>query len=144
MSREQHKDLVQRFVCILNDKEHVNALRELLADHCLVNGHPMRLADLQDFTVMMRTAFPDEQLTVETIVAEGDWVAMRISSQATHRGPWSSPLGIIPPTQQTWSQTGMQFFRVHDGLIRELWTEWNVLGQLQQLGAVAALDLVAV
>ena len=142
MSVEHNKALVQRFFSFLNDKEHVNVVRDLVANDCLVNGQPTRISDLQDLILMLRTAFPNERVIVETCIAEGEYVAVRLTSSATHTGHWCSPLGVIPPTGKPCSQSGMHFFRISGGRIVELWTEWNVLGQLQQLGVVQTPDLV--
>lgn len=61
------------------------------------------------------TAFPDVSQTVENIVAEGNMVAMRITSRGTHEGE----LGGVEPTGTEIEVQQMFFVRIEDGLIIE-------------------------
>jgi predicted ester cyclase len=42
----------------------------------------------------------------------------------------------IPPTGKNIEMTGIEIFRLRDGKIAELWGEANLMGLLQQLGAM--------
>lgn len=78
------------------------------------------------------TAFPDISQTVENIVAEGDLVAMRITSRGTHKGE----LGGLEPTGKQIEVQQMFFVRIEDGMITERWFLPDNLSLLQQLGAI--------
>lgn len=78
------------------------------------------------------TAFPDISQTVENIVAEGDLVAMRITSRGTHKGE----LGELEPTGKQIEVQQMFFVRIEDGMITERWFLPDNLSLLQQLGAI--------
>jgi predicted ester cyclase len=77
-------------------------------------------------------AFLDPRITVENALAVGDRVVRRISLTATHRGPF---LGI-PPTGRRVQAQGTVVMRIVDGRIAEEWECSDLLGLLQQLGAV--------
>jgi predicted ester cyclase len=63
------------------------------------------------------TALPDLCDTVEDMFAEGDKVAVRLTSRGTHRGE----LQGIPPTGKQVTVPGMTINRVADGKITEEW-----------------------
>lgn len=63
---------------------------------------------------------------------EGDKVAARITTRATHKDDF---LGIAP-TGKPVTETGIDILRIADGKIAERWGELDNLGLRQQLGAV--------
>jgi len=85
--------------------------------------------------LLYRTAFPDLQFTIEDLIAEGDTVMLRWSSQGTHR----APLNVIAPTGKRVSVSGMTLARFSGGKIVEGWVNWDALGLLQQLNVVPVL-----
>ncbi len=78
------------------------------------------------------TAFPDFQITLEDLIAEGDKVMARWVWRATHQGEFMG----IPPTGKQVAVTGMGVYRIAAGKIAEEWVQDDVLGLLQQLGAI--------
>ena len=79
-----------------------------------------------------RSAFPDLKLTIEQVVAEGDYVAIRWTARGTHK----AELFGIAPTGRESTVTGITIDRWAGGKIAESWTNWDTLGLLQQLGAI--------
>ena len=79
-----------------------------------------------------RAAFPDLEVTVEDVIAEGDLVAVRWTARGTHQGDL---FGIAPTGKQA-TVTGITIDRFSGGKVAESWTNWDTLGLLQQLGAV--------
>jgi steroid delta-isomerase-like uncharacterized protein len=80
------------------------------------------------------SAFPDMEITVEDALDACDKVVRRVSWTATHRGTF---LGV-PPTGRRVQGRGIVLLRMSDGKIAEEWEMSNLLGLLQQLGAVPA------
>lgn len=74
--------------------------------------------------------FPDQDITIEMMVAEGDLVAV----YAMLRGTMEGPMGDIPPTGGKIEAPFLGIFRIEDGLIAELWVEWDNIYFLSQLG----------
>ena len=81
---------------------------------------------------MMRGGFPDIQWTLEEMVAEGDKVAARFTMRGTHRGTFFG----VPPTGKTISVQAMNIYRLSGGQFVEEHGQPDMLGLLQQIGAV--------
>jgi predicted ester cyclase len=77
-------------------------------------------------------AFPDMHLTIEGMIAEGDWVAVRYTGRGTHQGE----LMGIPRTGKQVTASAVLTLRIVDGRIVEDWLDGDKLGLLQQLGAL--------
>ena len=81
------------------------------------------------------TAFPDLNLTIDDLIAEGDKILWRFTSHGTHTGP----LGPIQPTGKLGSITGMALFRFVNGKIAEVWVNIDLFGLMQQLGVIPVM-----
>ena len=81
---------------------------------------------------MYLDAFPDLHFTIEDLVTEDDKVAARLTACGTHQGEL---LGI-PATQRQITVPMIETYRLADGKIAEQWVVMDVLGMLQQLGAI--------
>ncbi len=84
---------------------------------------------------LYRTAFPDLQLTIEDIIAEGETVMARWSCRGTHKGDLS---GIAATGKQV-NISGVSIARLANGKLAEGWVNWDALGFMQQLGVVPEL-----
>ncbi len=115
---------------------HNDRRRDMLAD--IMNEEllkPTRAA-----TATVSTAFPDYRITILDQVVANDAVATIWRGQGTHQGDWDSPIGKIAPTGRRVQWTGTTTLRVVNGRIAEvLGSNWDHLGLLQQLGAVATV-----
>jgi steroid delta-isomerase-like uncharacterized protein len=97
------------------------------------------LAGLKAWLAMYFAAFPNVRWTLEEQIAEGDKVASRSTWQGTHQGTF---LGI-PPTGKDVTVAAWTMDRVVDGKIAESRLIMDVLGLLQQLGAIPRPDQAA-
>ena len=79
---------------------------------------------------MMRTAFPDFQMTIEDMIAEGDRVFIRARMAGTHKGEF---LGI-PPTGKRIAVPFGDFVRLEAGRVVEHWEVTDTGAMMQQLG----------
>jgi steroid delta-isomerase-like uncharacterized protein len=87
---------------------------------------------LKQYVDAYLTAFPDLQLSIEDLIAEGDKVVWRFNSTGHQNGPFMG----MPPTGRTGSITGIVIFRLQDSRIVEGWVNIDLLGLLQQIGAI--------
>jgi steroid delta-isomerase-like uncharacterized protein len=78
-----------------------------------------------------RAAFPDLSFHVDLIVEEDDLVAARWTASGTHSGRW----GDVPPSGSKVTFHGVNFFRLRDGKVVELWNHRDDLGLMQQTGS---------
>jgi steroid delta-isomerase-like uncharacterized protein len=79
------------------------------------------------------TAFPDLNVTVEAMLAQGDDVAVRWSVSGTHRGEL---LGV-PATGTPVAFHGITWLRFSNGRIVEGWDAWNQAKLMLELQAAA-------
>jgi steroid delta-isomerase-like uncharacterized protein len=77
-------------------------------------------------------AFPDIELTVEDLIADGDRVAGRNAFGGTHEGEYMG----LPPTGKRFAIEEIVIFRFVDGRIAESWAVVDVFSQMRQLGAI--------
>ena len=135
MSIEQNKMIARRFYEVFN-AGNLDGLGEIVAadvvDHNPAPGQGPGLAGLQQVLGMFRTGFPDMQVTVEDLVAEGDRVLVRNRAQGTHNGAF---LGI-PPTGKPVDFAAMDLYRMADGKIVEAWHLEDLLTMMMQVGAM--------
>jgi len=74
-------------------------------------------------------AFPDVHVTLDRVIAENDFVAERHTARATHRGEFMG----VPATGRSIFWTENHFYRLKDGKIQELWSEWSFQILMSQL-----------
>jgi steroid delta-isomerase-like uncharacterized protein len=76
-------------------------------------------------------AFPDINISVEDVIAEGDQVVSRYTFRGTHQGETQE---FGPPTGRQMELEGITIHRFEDGEIVEEWERYDNLSALQQLG----------
>jgi len=103
-----------------------------MVDHTAPSGPVIGREPGKQLIASFARAFPDTTLTVDLMVAEGDMVAAFVSYRSTHTGPFVGH----PPTGKEVRVTGMDIMRYRDGQVIELWSQFDDLGLLQQLGIV--------
>lgn len=101
-----------------------------VTDHSGYPGQPPGLTGIKQRWAMLRNAFPDFDIEVHQVVAEGELVSMRCTGRGTHHGPF----GGIEPTGRQIAFTEINLSRVVDGKMVEHWAERSNLEVLLQLG----------
>ena len=97
------------------------------------------LEDFKDLMRMYQGAFPDAEMPIQFLVAEGDLVAVWGKYTGTHTGP----MGEIPPTGKRVDSDFGGIHRLENGKIVETWVTWDNVTMLQQLGLFPAKALQA-
>jgi steroid delta-isomerase-like uncharacterized protein len=136
VSAEENKAILRRWIEAYNERDLEAEAAVLAPDYVAhVPAAPDSLEGLEawrQFSGSFAEAFPDIRLTVEDIFSEGDMVAARVAFHGTHRGEFQG----IPPTGKEVSFTSIEVNRVRDGKVEEHWVELDLLGLMQQLGAI--------
>jgi predicted ester cyclase len=117
MSTEHNKALIRRCYEEVINQNNLAALAGLLGDHYVSHDLPSDPTALKGFINGMHPAFPDGQMTIDQLVAEGDTVAMR----GTYRGTQRGRLQDIPPTGKVVTVPAQDRYRVVGGQIVEHW-----------------------
>ena len=73
-----------------------------------------------------------DNCSIDDMMADGDTVAIRYTMRGTHRGSFAG----VPATGKAVVAQSMAFYRLAGGKIVEERTQLDMLGVLQQLGAV--------
>ena len=125
MPTEENRDVVRRFI-----------------DAVFVRHDPSRIDDfvsnesLKQLAPGMVRAFPDLEMTIQHLIAEGDLVAVRVAATATHEGEFRD----IAPTGRRWEATASAWYEVRDGKIADFWINWDWLAIYEAIGAVQRVD----
>ncbi len=136
MSVEENKAIIRRSVEEFWNKGNIAAIDEFYASNYV--GHdPSKLhaGNLEEFkgsAMAVFAGFPDLQVTIEDMVAEGDRVVKHWTARGTHQGEF---MGIAPTGKQI-TITGMDIYRIAGNKIEECWSNSDSLGMMQQLGVV--------
>jgi predicted ester cyclase len=100
--------------------------------HHLPNGQSFGRDGVKQLIMSIDSTVPDRQTVIDDIIAAGNKVVVRFTSEGTHQG---DGLGV-PPTGKHIRYTGVDIFRLAGGKIVERWGEVDQLGLLRQVGAI--------
>ena len=90
---------------------------------------PEGVAQLHD---ALLPAFPDMELPLHDLVAEGEKVLVRLTIHATHTGPF----GELEATGRRIEVPVLDLFQIQDDRLVEHWALLDNLGMMRQLGAL--------
>ncbi len=130
-------DTLRRIFSLMDEKD-VSAIRELIAPEfsAVLGGNPPMSADeWAGMGEMMYAAFPDGSHTIHETFEIGDRVVLRGSFSGTHTGDFMG----IPPSGKEITVTFLNLDRFADGKLVEHRAEVDMLGLLQQLGAIPSM-----
>lgn len=88
------------------------------------------LVGLKQINAALRAGMPDTTVTIDEIVAGGDWVAAKLTWQGTHTG--AAFMGLAP-TGRRFSATEFEIVRCHNGRIvdcRQVFDAGSMMAQL--------------
>ena len=123
-SSEQNKALIAEYFNAISGKEKTDELQQkYIADSDQV---------LKDHIVAFEAGFPLYELIAEDMIAEGDKVVVRATFRGTHQGEFAG----IPATGISVEMPLIIIYRIENGKIVEHWMQADVMGLMQQLGAL--------
>lgn len=140
MSLEQNKELIRRSVAEFYNRENVGTVDELYATDYV--GHDPAgfkaggVDHLKKFMKGIYASFPDFQLDIDDLIAEGDKVVKRWTVRCTHQGEFMG----VPPTGKAITFSGTDTYRIAGGKLAENWSTGDWLSMLQQLDIVPPLE----
>ena len=91
---------------------------------------PMSREETIEFAKMMHSAFPDVTFSIEELIAVEDRVISRFIMRGTHEGEFQG----IPATGNKVECSGILISRIENGKIVEHREEFDMMGQMMQLG----------
>jgi steroid delta-isomerase-like uncharacterized protein len=135
MSAEDNKNLNMRWIQAFNERDWATEAACRTADyqaHMSGMPGPIDSEGWAGFMGSFFTAFPDAQIALEGSLGERDLVASRWTITGTHRGDFQG----VPGTGRQVTISGTDFSRVVDGKIAEHWAQFDLIGVMQQIGAM--------
>jgi len=131
----QNKAIVRRFVDEIFVQGRKESVDELLADDFVAHTWPSTGRPREDLKAAIdRVAggLADAEFTIDDLIAEGDRVAVRLTTAATQVGPFMG----MPPSGRRYSIEEIHIFRLRDGKVVEHWHQFDQMGLMKQLGAM--------
>lgn len=135
MGTEHNRTVVRRYYDEVFNEGKVDLLDQLaVPDYVEHNPFPGQAAGLEGLRQRAEAilgAFRP-RFTVEDVICEGDRVVVRWSQRAVHVGDFMG----IPATGKSITLRGIDIHGMRDGRMSEHWDVVDMLGLLQQLGAI--------
>jgi predicted ester cyclase len=139
MSIEDNKRVVRVFFEDVWNSNDLSKLDEILSsENKYYFGTNMGRAGPNEARAIIenwRRGFADFQYHVEDMIAEGDRVVSRVRFTGTHTGNFEIEGRTISATNSKIEGPEIFIMRIAAGKIVEIWTAWDRLGVLRQLGA---------
>ena len=132
---ERNKEIVRRFIDEIFLRRDFAAVDELLADDFTAHTWgpmPPGRDGLKEAITRVSAGISDARMMVEDVIAEGDRVAVRLTSSAIHDGEFMG----MPPTGKRYEIGEIHIFRIRAGRVAEHWHQADFLGMMRQLGAL--------
>jgi steroid delta-isomerase-like uncharacterized protein len=127
----EHADFIKRLFEATN-RQDIDSLRARYAAEFLLNGQRTAFDVFASSMAAFFGAFPDAEGRVEEVVAQGESALARWSTVATHLGDYAG----VEASGRRVSWGGMSWYRFGAGRVVEMWQVADVVGLLQQIGAL--------
>ena len=134
MSAEENKLLLDRLFEGMNQGD-FSEFDELIGPDYVNHSFPTPVSGPEAVKMtlgMFLNAFPDMEMTVEDIIAEGNRVASRGFFVGTHEGEFNG----IPATGRRVKVDFSDIWVVNNGQLAENWAQLDIMGMMQQLGVI--------
>ncbi len=122
MSSEANKAVIRRLVQEALNEGNLNTIDDLFAPAFVEHSSPDQPAGpagVKQFVESVRAGFPNLQVSISHLIAEGDEVVVRTVWQGTHLGEYA---GVAPTGKQV-IRTLIHIFRIKGGKITDEWNE---------------------
>jgi steroid delta-isomerase-like uncharacterized protein len=124
MSVEENREFIVRYGTALSGKpKPAGVIDQYVADDAL-----------KEHIEVFEAAFPNYELSIDDMLAEGDKVLLRATFRGVHRNEFMG----IPASGNQVTVPLMILYRIEGGKIVEHWMNADTLSLMQQLGAVPA------
>ena len=136
---EENKQLLRRWFEEVWNKGRADAIEEMFDEYGIAHGlsddpsNPIRgPRDFRPFHTLFREAFPNMEIVVEDLIAEGDKAVARCSVRAKHEGDFLGRSASQSPVEFT----GIAIVRIENGKIVEAWNNFDFMTLHKQVGLI--------
>jgi steroid delta-isomerase-like uncharacterized protein len=141
-----HEATVRRYFEELFNEGDLDVADEILAPEVRYHGPPSfspqnlrRREQVKAFVKRYHAAFPDINYHMEAVVGADDTYTVRWSAEGTH----TDSLWGIEGTGKRFEDRGLNMFRFEGEAIAEIWSYWDTLGMVRELGLVSPVGMSA-
>ncbi|MFN2286100.1 MAG: ester cyclase [Anaerolineae bacterium] len=139
MSTEQNKALTRQLMEEVFNRGNIGLVDKLFAPDFVEHeelppGIPSGIEGVKTLPTVFRSAFPDFQIAIDDLIAEGEKVVVRSTWSGTHKGEFMG----IPPSGKSVSFGVYDTIRFAGGKVVEHWGQMNEMSLMQQLGVIPA------
>lgn len=141
-----HRAVIERYFEELFNEGDLDVAEEIFTEELEYHGprsfSPENLRKpehIKSFVKRYHAAFPDINYHVDHVFGEGDEYAVRWEANGTH----TEELFGIEGTGEEFTDRGLNVFEFEDGKISTVWSYWDTLGMVRELGLVAPMGLTA-
>jgi predicted ester cyclase len=89
---------------------------------------------IRKYDLMWAEAFPDGQITIDRVIAQGDHVVVEFTGRGTHTGTLVTPAGSIAATGRSVTLQLCDVLEISDGLVSSQRTYFDAGSLMAQLG----------
>ena len=129
-------ELIRRFYDEMLGQGNVDDLGDLvtedIVDHEPIPGQSDGIEGVREFIEMMRSSFSDLKATIGPSVESGDLASAEVTITAKHTGEFMG----VPASDKSVEVESIDIIRVEDGKCAEHWGVTDLLGLMQQIGAI--------
>ena len=133
MTAEQNKKLIERLFTEVMNGKNVELIDEIVAPSFSNHGIPNAKPGPSGFKEVVQqfiTGFPDIQITIQQLVADGDTVATRGYWTGTNNGAFMG----APATGKQVRVDYIDWWKVENGKCAENWVQMDMPALMAQLG----------
>lgn len=137
---EENKKVLRRWFDEVWNKGYADVIEELFDENGIAHGlsddplNPIKgPSGYRPFYAVFREAFPNIEVVIEDMVAEGDKVAARCSVRGKHEGNFMGAAATQAPVEFD----GITIVRIENGKIVEAWNNFDFMTLYKQCGHVA-------
>jgi steroid delta-isomerase-like uncharacterized protein len=136
---EDNKTIARKYMEECWNRGDVTRLDAIVAKNCRFHDPVFPnlnsgVENLKNHVSTCRSGFPDLRFTIDDIIAERNEVVIHWTGRGTHKGSF---LGMAP-TNRSATVSGTDIYKIEGGKIVELWSDWNLLTLMDQLGLATA------
>jgi len=133
MPDEGHKAIAKQWIIGIWDRGEFELMKTIGSENYAFTtptDGEMRGQTFREFVAAVRAAFPDLNNTIESQLAEGEFVVTRGTTRGTHKGAFGEIGATNKPVAIPW----VMFTRIQDGRVLEDWEIYDALGMMKQIG----------
>jgi steroid delta-isomerase-like uncharacterized protein len=135
MTLETNKEIATQFIRRVFVEADPSAVDELASEDFTPHSWgqmPPGRDSLKAAQQRVMQGLSDARMTIEDVIAEGDRVAIRLVSRGRHAGEFMG----MPASGREYAISETHIFRIADGKVAEHWRDADMLGLMQQIGAL--------